>query len=186
MKLRIGRALGRNYAWVVVGVTFLALLTAAGLRSAPGVLMTPLHDTLGWSRGELSLAAALGIFLYGLVGPFAAALMQTLGLKRTLLSGLGLMSGATALSVFMTEPWHYVATWGVLSGFGSGAVALSLGATVANRWFSTHRGLVMGLFGASTATGSLVFLSLMASLASHQGWTSVAIRRAEPPSIAAA
>jgi len=171
----IGRALGRNYAWIVVGITFLALLSAAGLRSAPGVLMTPLHEALGWSRGQLSLAAAIGIFFYGLVGPFAAALMQTLGLKRTLLSGLVLMSGATALSVFMIEPWHYVATWGVLSGFGSGAVALSLGATVANRWFSTHRGLVMGLLSASTATGSLMFLPLMASLAIHQGWQSVAM-----------
>lgn len=175
MSLSAHRWFGQNYAWVVVGVTFLALMTAAGVRSAPGVLMTPLHETLGWSRGELSLAAAIGILLYGLVGPFAAALMQTLGVKRTLLAGLTLMSAATALSLFMTETWHYVATWGVLSGFGSGAVALSLGATVANRWFSTHRGLVMGLLSASTATGSLMFLPLMASLASHQGWQSVAI-----------
>ena len=175
MRSAVRRPFGRNYAWVVVGVTFLALLTAAGLRSAPGVLMTQLHETLGWSRGELSFAAAIGIFLYGLVGPFAAALMQTLGVKRTLLGGLALMSGATALSLFMTEPWHYIATWGVLSGFGTGAVALSLGATVANRWFTAHRGLVMGLLSASTATGSLMFLPLMASLAEHQGWKSVAL-----------
>ena len=72
MNQQVGRSRGRNYAWVVVAVTFLALLTAAGVRSAPGVLMTPLHETLGWSRGDLSLAAAIGIFLYGLVGPFAA------------------------------------------------------------------------------------------------------------------
>ena len=167
------RPFGQNYAWVVAGVTFLALLAAAGLRSAPGVLMTPLHDAFGWDRGRLSAAAAIGIFLYGLVGPFAAALMQTLGLKRTLLGGLALMSAATGASLLMREPWQYVATWGVISGLGSGAVALSMGATVVNRWFSTRRGLVMGLLSASTATGSLVFLPAMAALAQWGGWRPV-------------
>lgn len=169
------RPFGQNYAWVVAGVTFLALLAAAGLRSAPGVLLTPLHDGFGWDRGELSVAAAVGIFLYGLVGPFAAALMQTLGLKRTLLAGLALMSASTGLSLFMSEPWHFLLTWGVLSGFGSGAVALVLGAAVVNRWFATRRGLVMGLLSASTATGSLIFLPGMAALAQAGGWRPVVI-----------
>lgn len=175
MTIAARRPFGQNYAWVVVVITFLSLLTAAGLRSAPGVLMTPLHDAFGWSRGQLSAGVAIGIFLYGLVGPFAAALMQTLGLKRTLLAGLVLMSASTALSLFMTEPWHYLLTWGVLSGFGSGAVALALGATVVNRWFVTRRGLVMGLLSASTATGSLIFLPGMAALAQNGGWRPVAI-----------
>jgi len=169
------RPFGQNYAWVVAGVIFLSLLAAAGLRSAPGVLLTPLHEAFGWERGQLSAAAAIGIFLYGLVGPFAAALMQTLGLKRTLLAGLALMSASTALSLFMTEPWHYVATWGVLSGFGSGAVALVLGTAVVNRWFVARRGLVMGLLSASTATGSLIFLPAMAALAQAGGWRPVVI-----------
>jgi MFS family permease len=169
------RPFGQNYAWVVAGVTFLSLLAAAGLRSAPGVLLTPLHEAFGWDRGRLSAAAAIGIFLYGLVGPFAAALMQTLGVKRTLLAGLVLMSSSTALSLLMREPWQYVATWGVISGFGSGAVALAMGATVVNRWFATRRGLVMGLLSASTATGSLIFLPAMAALAQTGGWRPVVI-----------
>jgi len=169
------RPFGQNYAWVVVGVTFVALLAAAGLRAAPGVLLTPLTQTFGWSRGEVSAAAAIGIFLYGLVGPFAAALMQTFGIKRTLLAGLVLMSASTALSLFMSEPWHYVATWGVMAGLGSGAVAMVLGAAIVNRWFVTNRGLVMGMLSASTATGALVFLPLMASLVEASGWRAVVI-----------
>jgi MFS family permease len=66
--------------------------------------------------------------------------MQPLGVKRTLLAGVVLTSASTALSLFMAEPWHYLLTWGVLSGFGSGAVALAMGATVVNRWFVTRRG----------------------------------------------
>src|SRR4051812_4236461 len=85
----------RGYAWVVVGVTFLALLVSAGLRATPGVLMVPLEVNFGWSRTTISAAAAIGICLYGLVGPFAAALMQTLGIRRTMLGGLLLMAVST-------------------------------------------------------------------------------------------
>ncbi|ACA16760.1 major facilitator superfamily MFS_1 [Methylobacterium sp. 4-46] len=169
------RPFGRNYAFVVVGVIFLSLLAAAGLRAAPGVLILPLEQAFGWSRATVSFSVGLGIFLYGLVGPFAAALMQSFGIRRTLLCALALMAGSTALSALMTEPWHLVATWGVLSGLGSGCVAIVLGATVVNRWFVVQRGLVMGLLTASTATGTLVFLPGLAAIAEAGGWRPVVL-----------
>ncbi|MER9895874.1 MFS transporter [Mesorhizobium sp. M0119] len=169
------RPFGQRYAFVVVAVIFLCLLIAAGLRSAPAVMMLPLENSFGWRRDVVSLAAATGIFLYGLTGPFAAALMERIGLRRTLLAALLMMSGSTALSLLMTKPWHLLLTWGVFSGISSGAVATVLGATIVNRWFKTNRGLVMGLMSASSATGLLVFLPLLASLAQSGGWKPVAI-----------
>ena len=175
MNIAIPRPFGQNYAFVVVAAIFLALLASAGLRSAPGVLILPLEEGFGWGRSTTAFAAGLGIFLYGMVGPFAAALMASLGLRRTVLAALALMSAATGASAFMTEPWHLVLSWGVLSGIGSGAVALVLGATVVNRWFVKNRGLMMGLLTASTATGTLVFLPFLASLAQSGGWRPVVL-----------
>jgi predicted MFS family arabinose efflux permease len=169
------RPFGQRYAFVVVAVIFLSLLIAAGLRSSMSVMMVPLEDAFGWRRDVISLAAAVGIFIYGLAGPFSAALMERIGLRRTLLWALLIMSGSTALSLLMTEPWHLIATWGVMSGIGSGAVATVLGATIVNRWFKTNRGLMMGLMSASAATGLLVFLPLLALLAERGGWKPVAI-----------
>ena len=165
----------RHYAWVVVAVTFCSLLVSAGVRAAPGVMMLPLELHFGWSRATISLAAAIGIFLYGLVGPFAAALMLSFGIKRTMLAGLALMTFSTFASLWMTQPWHYVLTWGVLSGVGSGAVASVLGAAVVNRWFATRQGLVMGMLTASAATGALVFLPFLAWLSRLGDWRPVAI-----------
>ncbi|PJI38477.1 MFS transporter [Ferrovibrio sp.] len=162
--------LGQKYAFLVVAVIFVCLLAAAGLRSSPSVLLVPWEKSFGWSRDTTSLAAAIGIFLYGLVGPFAAALMQSFGIRRTLLCALALMSGATMLSTLMTETWHLIATWGVLTGLGSGAIALVMGATITNRWFATNRGLVMGLLTASTATGTLIFIPLLSMLAELGSW----------------
>ena len=165
----------RGYASIVVGVTFLALLVSAGLRSAPGVMMLPLEQHFGWDRATISAAAAIGILLYGFVGPFAAALMLSIGIKRTMLGGLVLMASATFASLWMTEPWQYVLSWGVVSGVGSGAVASVLGAAVVNRWFATRQGLVMGMLTASTATGALVFLPVLAWLAEGGAWRPVAL-----------
>ena len=121
----------------------------------------------------VSTAAAVGICLYGLVGPFAAALMQTVGIRRTMMGGLALMASATFASLWMREPWQYVATWGVISGIGSGAVASVMGAAVVNRWFATRQGLIMGALTASTATGSLIFLPFMAWLSRQGAWQPV-------------
>lgn len=171
----VRRPVGPNYAFVVVAVVFLILLVGAGLRAAPGVLLQPLERAFGWSRSQTSLAAAIGIFLYGMVGPFAAALMQSFGIRRVVVYALLLMAAATGGSAFMTQHWHLVLTWGVLSGVASGCVAIVLGATVVNRWFSARRGLVMGILTASTATGSLIFIPGLAKLAEQNGWRAVVL-----------
>jgi MFS family permease len=139
------------------------------------VLILPLEATFGWDRATVSTTAAIGIALYGLVGPFAAALMQNLGVRRTMIGGLTLMSVATLASLWMTESWHYLLLWGVISGIGGGAIAPVLGATVVNRWFARHQGLAMGILTASTATGSLIFLPIMAALAQNGAWQNVAL-----------
>jgi MFS family permease len=172
---RTGLVSPRLHIMLVVAVTFLALLVSAGLRATPGVLLLPLQLQFGWDRAIISFGAAVGIFLYGLVGPFAAALMQTIGIRRTMLGGLGLMAAATFVSQWMSAPWQYILTWGVFSGIGSGAVASVLGAAVVNRWFATRQGLVMGLLSASTATGSLIFLPFLAWLSAQYTWRPVVL-----------
>src|SRR6201994_962480 len=169
------RPFGQNYAFVVVAVIFLALLASAGLRATPGVLMLPLQHAFGWDVGVISSSAAIGIFLYGLAGPFAAAVMQRFGIRRTVLGALALMSASTRASYFMTAQWQLFLTWGLLSGVGTGAVANVLGATIVNRWFTTNRGLVMGLLTASTATGTLIFMPGLAALVAWGGWQPVVL-----------
>ena len=164
-----------HYAWVVAGVTFLTLLAAAGVRATPGVLIVPLEAEFGWSRATISFAVGVNIFLYGLIGPFAAAVMDRFGLRRTMLAALALIATGVALTPLMTQPWQLVLLWGVVVGAGSGTTALVLGATVAARWFAVRRGLVMGVLTASTATGQLVFLPLLASIAVNHGWRMVSL-----------
>jgi sugar phosphate permease len=162
-----------HYAWIIALVTFGVLLTAAGIRSIPGVLMVPLETEFGWSRATISFAVAVNIFLYGFAGPFAAAILERFGLRRTIAAALAVISFGVSLTPWMHESWQLILLWGVVVGSGSGVTAMVLGATVAARWFHKQRGLVVGVLTASTATGQLVFLPLFASLLESYGWRAV-------------
>ena len=159
-----------HYAWMVIVVTFLIMLVTAGIRATPSVMMVPLERAFGWTRTSISLALAINLALFGLMGPFAAAAMQRFGMRRTVLCALTILAVAVALSRRMNAPWQMVLIWGVLVGSATGATSTTLGAAVVNRWFAQHRGLAMGILTASSATGQLVFLPLMAWVAEHVGW----------------
>jgi predicted MFS family arabinose efflux permease len=163
-----------HYAWVVVAVIFLALLVGAGIRATPAVLILPLEQEFGWSRTTISFAISVNIALYGLIGPFSAAAMQRFGVRPVVMGALALLAVGTALSTSIKLPWQLVLSWGILVGSGSGVVATTLAATIVGRWFELRRGLAMGLLTASTATGQLVFLPLMAYMVQQYGWRSVA------------
>ena len=162
-----------HYSWIVLAITFVILLVGACIRSTPGVLIVPLREEFGWSTATISAAVAVNIFLYGMIGPFAVAVMERFGLRRSVCGALLLLAVGVALTAGMRAPWQLMLLWGVVVGSGTGMVALVLGATIANRWFVKRRGLVMGVLTASSATGQLIFLPILASLATHDGWRTV-------------
>ena len=164
-----------NYVWIVVGIIFLVLLSAAGIRATPSVMILPLEHEFGWSRTTISFVISVNIALYGLIGPFSAAAMQRYGIRPMVLGALVMLSAGTLLSTLMTMPWHMVLAWGIVVGAGSGVAANTLAATIVGRWFETRRGLAMGLLTASAATGQMVFLPLMAYMVDHAGWRAVAL-----------
>ncbi|PZU60556.1 MAG: MFS transporter [Sphingobium sp.] len=163
-------ARGIHYGWVVAFVTFLTMLVTAGAVGAPGVFLVPLQKEFVWRTADVSAALAIRFALFGLMGPFAAAFMNRFGLRRMMLISLGIVSGALLLSLGMQHLWQLVLLWGVVVGVGTGLTAIVLGATVATRWFAARRGLVVGLLAASTATGQLVFLPLLAGMTERFGW----------------
>ncbi|HMD01982.1 MAG TPA: MFS transporter, partial [Candidatus Baltobacteraceae bacterium] len=164
-----------HYAWVIAALSFFVLLLAAGVRSTPGVLMLPMEREMGWTAATISLAVAINIALFGLMGPFAAALMQSIGVRKTILLGLGIIVASTAATSRITSPGQLMLTWGVGVGAGVGMIGIVLAATVATRWFDARRGTVMGILTAANATGQLVFLPVLAVIAERLGWREVGL-----------
>lgn len=92
--------------WIIAALTFLIMLAAAGMRSTPGVLIVPLQQDFGWDRDAISLAVSINLVLFGLSGPFAAALMQRIGIRRVMVVALLLVGLAAALTTVMQTLWQ--------------------------------------------------------------------------------
>jgi sugar phosphate permease len=164
-----------HYAWIVAGTTFFILLLGAGVRATPSILLVPLENEFGWSAATISASIAVNIFLFGMIGPFAVAVMERFGLRRTVSFSLLILSLGVALTSLMRAPWQMMVLWGFLVGSGTGMIAMVLGATIAERWFVRNRGLVLGILTASSATGQLIFLPLLANLSLNFGWRAVSL-----------
>ena len=162
-------------AWLIVVTTFCTLLVVAGFRSAPSVLIMPLEMAFGWSRTQISLAVSLNVLVYGLISPFAAALMERFGVRKVVMSALVVIATGALATTQIHAPWQLDLLWGLVVGGGTGSMALVFSATVASRWFVKRRGLVVGLLSAAASTGQLVFLPVFAYLANHHGWRAVSL-----------
>jgi sugar phosphate permease len=159
-----------HYAWIITAVIFVVMLLVAGVRAAPGVLIVPLEEEFHWSRATISFAAGLNLLFYGLIGPFAAALMDRFGVRRTISLSLAATAFGVALSPAMLETWQLIVLWGVVVGVGCGFVGAYLAAFIAARWFHTRQGMVIGVLTTASAAGQLVFLPAMAAIVTHAGW----------------
>ena len=168
-----------HYGWVVVAVAFLTMLATSGAVGLPGALILPLAKEFNWNVAGISSALAVRLVLFGLMGPFAAALIERYGIRNVILTALALIATGLLGATVMTQLWQLVFLWGIVVGIGTGLTALVIGAIVSSRWFTRHRGLVLGLMTASASTGQLVFLPLAAWLVQHVSW-----RTALVPSIA--
>lgn len=161
---------GFHYAWIVMGIAFLSMLVSSAALGLPGAFLKPISGEFGWTTAQISSALAVRFMLYGVMGPFAAVLLERYGLRRIVCLALCCVAGGVILVTRMTALWQLVLLWGFVLGIGSGLTALVMGATVANRWFEQRRGLVLGLLTASSATGQLIFLPLASFLIVRYGW----------------
>src|SRR5687767_15788545 len=122
-----------HYGWIVALVTFVVLLVTAGIRATPGVLLISLENEFGWSRAVISSAVAINIALFGLIGPFAASVMDRWGVRRVILGAVALLAVSVALTTRMHTQWQLTLHWGVLVGTGTGLTSMVLAQSLDNR-----------------------------------------------------
>lgn len=138
--------------------------------ASSGVFLTPFESEFGWDRPVISLAFGICMFFYGVSGPFMAALLEKLGLKRVMLTSMATLLVGLLLTYLMYQSWHLVIIWGIIIGLGSSLFLTVLSPYVANHWFKEKRGLATGILTASTAMGQLILLPVLAMVIETYSW----------------
>ena len=165
------------YGWFVVALSFLANLTAAGIRSAPSVLIHPLEAEFGWSRTAIASAASLNLLLLGLFAPVGGWLIDRVGPRRVILGSLTTIAVGLGAAIFVQEIWQLIFVWGIVLGIATG-VTPALGASIASRWFVSRRGLAIGIMTNANAAGQVIYLPLLMAIIVFSGWRSALVAMA--------
>ncbi len=151
-------------------ITFFSIIAAGIVRSSSGVFIVPFENEFGWDRSTISFAFATSLFLYGISGPFMAALIEAIGLKKMMILAMTTLVVGVLLTFIMEKPWQLLLIWGIIIGLGSGLFLTVLSPYIANRWFEKRRGLAVGILTASTATGQLILLPVLAIIIESHSW----------------
>ena len=158
------------YGWVVVALTFVATLMAAGIRAAPQTFVKPLEADFGWSRTAIMSAVSINLVLYGAIGPIGGRIQDRRGPRLVMLCALVFLGVGVGATAFMGRLWEFILIWGVIVGIGAGGMSSVLAASVAHRWFVRHRGVMLGLLNSAGSTGQLIFIPVVMSIIVTWGW----------------
>jgi len=161
---------GLYYGWIVLAAVVLVMLAASGIRAVFGVFIKPIESELGWSRQQLSGAAALSLFVLGAVAPLVGWLADVWGPRRVMLLSAVVLGAGALLTAFIRHPWQLYASNGVLMAAGAGGLGIATTATIAARWFVTRRGLILGFLGGAMSAGQMLIVPLSMLLIGLYGW----------------
>lgn len=159
-----------HYSWFVLTITFFSIIVAGITLSSSGVFIGPFEQEFGWDRSIIAMAFAISLFLYGISGPFMAALLEVIGLKKMMVAAMIILVIGISLTLLMQQAWQLIIIWGFIIGLGASLFLTVLSPFVANHWFEKRRGLALGILTASTATGQLVLLPVLAMMIENYSW----------------
>lgn len=147
------------------------LMLTMGARQSIGLFVSPLNTATGLGVANISLALAIGQFVWGAVQPLAGAVADRYGPGRVLVAGTLVLTLGFALTPFMASTWGLSLSLGVLMAVGSGAGSFSvLIGAVARRIPVVHRGMASGIVNAGGSLGQFVFAPISQKLIQFTGW----------------
>jgi len=160
------------YGWILLAAVVFVVLAGSGIRAVFGVFIKPIEAEFGWTRQQLSGAAALSLFVLGAVGPAVGWLADIWGPRRVMLLAAATLGVGTILASFVAHLWQLYASAGVLMAGRAGGLSMATISTIAARWFVARRGLILGILGGAMSAGQMLVVPLSMIIIHLYGWRS--------------
>ncbi len=164
---------GARTAWLVTLAAAAIMMVTQGARQSMGLFVSPLNSSTALGITTISLALAVGQFVWGAIQPVAGAVADRHGPSGVLIAGVVMLAVGTALTPFMTSGFGLIVSLGLISAMGAGAGSFSvlLGAA-APHIAAEKRGKAAGIINAGGSFGQFVLAPVMQRLIQMFGWMS--------------
>jgi predicted MFS family arabinose efflux permease len=157
------------YGWIVLGAAAAIICIGMGALFSLAVFLTPIEQTMGWSRGAISTVALLNWVAMGLGSFFWGALSDRIGGRGVAIGGGFLLGLGLVLASQAQALWHLYVAFGFMVGFAVGAFYAPLTST-ATKWFTARRGLAVALVSSGIGLGILLVAPLARALITAYDW----------------
>ncbi|RBA10993.1 riboflavin transporter MCH5 [Fusarium proliferatum] len=163
-------------AWMVVVAGHLVTMWTWGVITSFGAFQTYHTSALNRPPSDISWIGSFQIFLIFFIGTFTGRASDAGLLRPCLVIGITLVALGLFTAAQCTQYWQLFIAQGVCLGLGNGflfcpTIALN------SQYFQKNRGIAIGLGACGSATGGLVFPSIVRQLLPSVGfpWTMRAI-----------
>ena len=161
---------GIYYGWFVVAALTFTVFVTMGARNAFGVFVVPMEQEFGWSRFNISIAAALGMLANGLIQPFAGQLFDRTGGRRMIMGSLIIIGVVTILLSLTFHILFLIFMFGVLSSLAASGSSLSNTSALLARWFSRKRATAIGINATGLSLGGLIMVPFAMYIIQATDW----------------
>ncbi|MDF2038221.1 MFS transporter [Cytobacillus oceanisediminis] len=159
-----------HYAWIILILTFLALLAAQGVRLSFGAFMAPWEHEFSANRSVISFIAFVSYIVFAISQPYVGRLIDKYGIRYILSCSILVIGFSTLLTFFTTNAVQLMIIYGVIASVGFGGASNVAGTMAVATWFADKKGMAMGLMSAGTAAGQLILVPLSLFLIDQLGW----------------
>ncbi len=160
----------RTNMWLMLGVS-LILFISLGIRHGFGLFLSPMSLEFNWNREVFAFAMALQNLAWGVAQPFAGALADRFGPRRTIALGGILYAAGLMMMSYADSPLSLSISAGLLIGIGLSGTSFSvLLAVVGQAAPPEKRSMAMGIAAAAGSFGQFAMLPGSVQLLEWVGW----------------
>jgi MFS family permease len=158
-------------AWLLILSASAILMITMAARLTTGLFLSPINTSTGLGVASISLAMAVGQFMWGASQPIFGAVADKWGPARVIVLGGAMLALGLAATPFVSSQWGLMLTLGVLSaaGAGAGSFSILIGAT-AQRLPPERRPFAAGFINAGGSFGQFLFSPLIQLVIQASGW----------------
>ena len=159
-----------DFAWVIVGVSFMTLGLTYGFMYCFSVFFVALLKEFHWSRSLGAGAYSLFLIVSHLVGPLVGRMVDHFGPRRVIFLGCLVVALGITLSSLIQTWWQFYLFFGVVTAVGIAGTGWVTNTTLIHYWFREKRGLPMGIISAGIGFGVLLCVPMAQFFIDRVGW----------------